>query len=181
MYTSHFYFPQIRKTIIANLREQTNNTSFYGMEEFTTEKLIRKLGKSEGFSIVLICFGIFYLFLQNWTAIYNFRSLFNFLSAFTPLLFGTVILINNANRIKKLRGSYVKISNQKVAFKSRGVEYHYDDSNPLESIEIRLYEIVFTETDGTKGTLYLEDYIGDGEQKKIKELLAINKENLKVR
>ena len=148
------------------------------MEEFTTEKLIRKIGKSEGLAIVAICLGAIMLFLERWTAIHSFRDIFKVLDSIFPLGIGIALLVSNANRIKKLRGSYVKISDQTVEFKSRGSEHHYGQPESIGNIEINLDKVVFTATNGTIGTLYLDDYIGDGEQKKIKELIAVVKENI---
>jgi hypothetical protein len=148
------------------------------MEEFTTEKLIRKIGKSEGLAIVAICIGVVMLFLERWTAIHSFRDVFKVLDSFFPLGIGIGLLISNANRIKKLRGSYVKISDRTVEFKSRGLEFQFDNPKTLRNTEIKLDQIIFTESNEKSGILYLDDYIGEGEQRKIKELIAVVKENM---
>jgi hypothetical protein len=143
------------------------------MEEYTTEKLISKISRSEGLAIAVICVGVVLLIFEEWTSVQSFRDSFKVLDSFIPLVLGIVLLESNRRRIKKLRGSYIRFDGELIEFKSRGVEKKYSSHEELESVEIKLDRILLTDLKGEQGIIYLDDYVGDGEQKQIKKAFGL--------
>ncbi len=139
------------------------------MKQYNIDKKIKKVSRPEGWAILGIILGAILLIFERWRAIHSFRDLVSILdSLFFPII-GIVVLIDVSKRLKKIRGSYLNIDADKIAFKSRGVEKEFNDFSEIKSISVKLDTILITENTNSTFTLFLDDYIGNGEQSEIKE------------
>jgi len=148
------------------------------LKEFTPETLIRKLSKTEGWAIVLICIGLLLLLMEKWSAIHGIRDLFKIVDSFVLPGIGIGILITNSRKIKSLRSSYVKLDVDSFSFHSRGHEVNIQDLSSVKEIAIKLDEIVVTDVSGSVHTLLVSEYIGEGEKNEIKALFSELKKKL---
>jgi hypothetical protein len=139
------------------------------MKEFDVNKKIKKISRPELLAIFLIILGVILLFLERWVTINSFRDLTKILDSLLFPILGIVILINSSKQIKKIRGSYLKLDLKTFSFKSRSVEKEIRDLSEVKDIKITLETIKITDNSKNEYTIFLNDYIKEGEQREIKE------------
>lgn len=139
------------------------------MKEFDVNKKIKKISRPELLAIFLIILGVILLFLERWSTINSFRDLTKILDSLLFPVLGILILINSSKQIKKIRGSYLKLDLETFSFKSRSVEKEIRDLSEVKDIKITLETIKITDNSKNEYTIFLNDYIKEGEQREIKE------------
>jgi len=150
------------------------------MKEYNVDKKIKKLSKPEGWAIVLIILGVILLFLEKWTAVHSFRDIGKILDSLLFPVIGIGILLNSSKQIKKIRGSYIKLEEDKFSFKSRSIEKEFYNLAEIKNVKINLETISIAENSNNAYTIFLDDYIGDNEQKEIKQYFKEVNEKIKA-
>lgn len=135
------------------------------MKEYNVDARLKKLARPGGWAFALIAIGLVMLLFKDWSRMHG---VFQILDALLFPVIGVALFVDSSRRMQKIRGSYLKLGPDSFSFKSRGVEQMFDTLDEIKDIQITLETVKILDASDTTSTLFLEDYMGDGERNEIK-------------
>jgi hypothetical protein len=136
-------------------------------QNFSTEKLEKRLKFIRIISLGLILIGLILLAFNDYKNFSNFASLGRFIDSFIFIILGLLSFIAIKKQIEVTPG-YIKILDDNLAFKSRQKEMTLNKSQII-NIKIGLKEILITSVEGNIFKIYLDDYLDFSDKKEIKD------------
>jgi len=136
-------------------------------QNFSTEKLEKRLKFIRMSSLGLILIGIILLAFKDYKNFNNFASLGRFIDSFIFIVLGLLSFISINKQIEITPG-YIKILDDNLSFKSRQKEMTLNKSQII-NIKIGLKEILITSAEGNIFKIYLDDYLDFSDKKEIKD------------
>ena len=136
-------------------------------QNFSTEKLEKRLKFIRMSSLGLILIGIILLAFKDYKNFNNFASLGRLIDSFIFIVLGLLSFISINKQIEITPG-YIKILDDNLSFKSRQKEMTLNKSQII-NIKIGLKEILITSAEGNIFKIYLDDYLDFSDKKEIKD------------